>query len=625
MSHHLHDEEQDARPFDVGLWRKLFRYTRPYRRAVVRLVLLAIGTAAVDTAFPLVTRRLIDDAVARGRDAAFVAYGIAYLVLTTALCLLVWNFIRVAGRIRTHVSHDIRRDGFAQLQRLSFSFYDHRPVGWLMARMTSDCERLSNVMAWGVLDVFWGATVMAGIVVVLLFLNLRLALIVLAVVPVLMWISAVFQQRILKSARRVRRTNSKLTASYNESIVGVRTSKVFARQGENLGEFRDLTGEMYSASVRNALQAALLLPLILTLGSVSTGLALVIGGFDVTRGAITMGTLVAFLTYVRHFFEPVQELGHWFAEIQMASASAERVIGLIEAVPSIRDSDTVLARMNATSGVLKAGLAEDGMPDEIGTIEFAKVGFAYESGSVVLDDFNLAVSAGETIALVGATGGGKSTIVSLLCRFYEPTIGEIRIDGVDYRKRGLHWLQSNLGVVLQAPHLFSGTVADNIRYGRLDATNEEVRTAAGIVGAHPFIEQMERGYDSEVGEGGILLSTGEKQLISFARAILAKPRILVMDEATSSVDTQTEQTIQCALEHVLQGRTSFVIAHRLSTVRSADRILVIDGGRIAEEGSHVELMRARGRYNELYVHQSLRESNRALGRWDTDTSEPAAG
>lgn len=622
MTAHLHDDGYDARPFAVGLWRKLFRYTAPYRREITGLVLLAIATAAIDALFPLVTRGLIDDAVARGLDAAFLQYGIAYLGLMAALSLLVWHFIRLAGRIRTHVSHDIRRDGFAHLQRLSFSFYDQRPIGWLMARMTSDCERLSNVMAWGVLDVFWGVTVMAGIAVVLLVLDLRLALVILAVVPVLLWISAVFQRRILKSARRVRRTNSRLTASYNEAIVGVRTTKVFVRQADNLREFRDLTSEMYTASVHNALQSALLLPVILTLGSVSTGLVLVIGGFDVTRGGVSLGTLIAFLTYVRFFFEPVQQLGRWFGEIQMASASAERIMELIETVPRIRDSDGVRARLTAASAAPVAGQAEDGMPDEIGTITFVQVGFAYEGGGVVLNDFNLSVSAGETIALVGPTGGGKSTIVSLLCRFYEPTTGEIRIDGVDYRERGLHWLQSNLGVVLQTPHLFSGTVADNIRYGRLDATDEEVCAAAETVGAHPFVEQMERGYQSEVGEGGILLSTGEKQLIAFARAILARPRILVMDEATSSIDTRTEQAIQGALGHVLRGRTSFVIAHRLSTVRAADRILVIDEGRSVEEGSHVELMRARGRYAALYAQQSLRASSRILGRGETGAGQP---
>jgi ATP-binding cassette subfamily B protein len=384
---------------------------------------------------------------------------------------------------------------------------------------------------------------------------------------------------------------------------------------------------MYSSSVHNALQSALLLPLILTLGSVSTGFALVIGGFDVGRGAISVGTLIAFLTYVRHFFDPVQELGHWFAEIQMASASAERVLGLIETVPTIRDGEDVLARISARAenGASGVALAEDGLPDEIGTIDFERVAFAYEGGAPVLDDFNLSVRAGETIALVGPTGGGKSTIVSLLCRFYEPTGGEIRIDGVDYRRRGLHWLQSNLGIVLQTPHLFSGTVADNIRYGRLEATDDEIRQAAKIVGAHAFVEQMEHGYESEVGEGGVLLSTGEKQLISFARAILARPRILVMDEATSSVDTKTEHAIQVALGRVLEGRTSFVVAHRLSTIRSADRILVIDGGRIAEEGSHAALMQARGRYHDLYVQQSLRESSRALDGWDSDAPEPAAG
>lgn len=611
-----HELLHEGGRIDLELWKRLFAYTRPYRRQVVWLCVAAVGTAAVDASLPLLTRRVVDDVGERGAAVELWPYAAAYLGLTVTLCLCIWRFISLAGELRTHMSHDIRRDGFANLQRLSFSFYDHRPVGWLMARMTSDCERLGNILAWGVLDFVWGLTLMGGLVVVMFVLDAGLALLVLVVVPALILVSGYFQKRILESSRAVRRTNSRITATYNEGIMGVRTSKVFAREEADLGQFRGLSGEMYGASVRNQLLSALYLPLVLTLGSLATGLALVVGGLDVVAGGITIGTLIVFLTYTRQIFEPIHQIAHWFAEMQMAQASAERILGLIAAEPEVRDSPAVREAVRAhRKGNGASGAAPDGGRPDIGMIEFRGVSFAYAQGPPVLDDLNLRVERGQTVALVGPTGGGKSTIVSLLCRFYEPTAGRVFLDGVDYRGRSLHWLQSNLGIVLQTPHLFSGTVADNIRYGRLEASDEDVVAAAELVGAHGFIRGLEDGYATEVGEGGGRLSTGQKQLLSFARAILAEPQILVMDEATSSVDTETEVHIQRGLARVLTGRTSFVIAHRLSTVRSADRILVIEAGGIAEEGTHRELLAQRGRYHALYTQQRLRESGLAGEEW----------
>lgn len=614
-----HSDETYEKGMDFELWRKLWRFTKPYRKEVKLLCLTAVITAGVDAALPLVTKAVIDDVQVGWTWDLLIPYGLAYLGLTTVLCLCIWAFIVLAGRIRTSVSHDIRKAGFENLQRLSFSFYDHRAVGWLMARMTSDCERLSNILAWGVLDIVWGITVMACIAAVMLSINVKVALFVLAVVPLLLLVSAIFQKRILKSSRVVRKTNSRLTAAYNEGIMGVQTSKVFVREEKNLEEFTDLSTTMYGASVRNALQSALFLPMIMVIGSLGTGLALVHGGVEYIAGSMTVGALAAFMMYTRQFFDPVHEMGHWYAEMQMARASAERILGLIEEQPEIADSSEVIAAMRAVAEQEpRSGIAEDGFEDHFGELEFRDVSFRYRDGDEVLRDFDLRVAAGERIALVGSTGGGKSTIVGLLCRFYEPTEGEILIDGVDYRRRSLHWLQSNLGIVLQTPHLFSGTVADNIRYGRLDASDEEVIGAAMLVEAHEFIAAMEQGYETEVGEGGVRLSTGQKQLISFARAVLAAPQILVMDEATSSIDTETEKRIQRGLERVLAGRTSFVIAHRLSTIRNADRILVIEHGEIREQGSHAELMRQRGRYHELYMQQSLRESGRREEAWSAD-------
>jgi len=603
-----HEEEDYGKELDLSLWRKLFSYAKPYRRELILLCVCAIGTALADTGFPLVMKLVIDDVVERGAGASLTFYGAIFAGLAVMLSLSVWGFIHFGGKLRFHASHDIRRDGFDNLQRLSFSYYDRRNVGWLMARMTSDCDRLTNILAWGILDLAWGGTLLIGITTAMFLMHAKLALIVVAVVPFVAWVSGIFRKRLLTSARVVRKANSRITAAYNESIMGVRTSKVFVRERENLGEFEELSSGMYGASVRNALLSAAFLPIILSLGSVATGLALVYGGFEVAAG-MSVGTLIAFIAYTRQFFDPIQELAHWFAEMQMAQASAERVFGLIDAEPEIRDSDEVRTaiRRVLTAGA-PDGVAEDGHPDRLAVIEFRDVGFRYKDGPRVLRNFHLQVTAGETIALVGKTGGGKSTIVSLLCRFYEPTEGSILIDGVDYRRRGLHWWQKNLGIVQQAPHLFSGTIMENIRYGELDADDDAVIEAARLASADDFIRELGNGYLTEVGEGGVMLSTGEKQLVSYARALLARPRILVMDEATSSVDTETERRIQTGLERVLEGRTSFVIAHRLSTIRSADRILVIEDGRIVEEGNHAELVARRGRYHDLYRGQSLDEA-----------------
>jgi len=406
--------------------------------------------------------------------------------------------------------------------------------------------------------------------------------------------------------------------------MGMRTTKVFGREDENLQDFEKLTTEMYESSVRNQVQSALFFPIVLSLGSLATGLALAAGGVQVIAGSLSIGILIAFIQYSRRFFDPIEDLSHWFAELQMAQASAERIFGLIETVPEIRDSDELVAIEEQAAAKAAAEMLEEAshsgsttegepflLPAQrapVREIRFEEVGFAYGEGPKVLDDFSLDVREGESIALVGATGGGKSTIVNLLCRFYEPTDGRILMDGQDYRTLPLHWLQSQLGIVLQTPHLFSGSIADNIRYGDLEASQEDIEAAARLVGADEFIMEFTDGYKTEVGEGGNQLSTGQKQLLSFARAIIGDPQILVMDEATSSIDTETESRIQRGVEKVLEGRTSFVIAHRLSTIRRADRILVIDGGRIVEQGTHHELLSLGGRYYELYSQQRLRES-----------------
>ena len=606
------DDDSYTQGMKLELWRRLLAYALNYRLEISALSISAVMTAAAEIAFPLITRSVIDEISARGADANLLTYAGWYAFFTVLLAGSVVGFIWFGGRLRTHVAHDIRMDGFKNLQRLSFSYYDYRPVGWLMARMTSDCERLSNILAWGMLDLVWGSTMMLGIAISMLLMDVSLALIVLSVLPVLAWISLKFQQRILKSARLVRKTNSRITGSYNESIMGVQTSKAFVKEAQNLKKFGGLTDQMHGASVTNLVQAALYLPIVLTLGSFAIGLALVFGGLELIWGAITAGTLVAFLTYARHFFEPIEQLAHWFAEMQMAQASAERIMSLILAEPDIQDSPEV---RRAVASEKKPNTAIDGLPDKIEEIRFNNVGFRYNIGDDVLKDVDLTIRQGETLAIVGSTGGGKSTLVSLLCRFYEPTSGHITIDGIDYRQRSLHWLQSNLGIVLQSSHIFAGSILENIRYGKLSATDREVEAAAKRAGAHPFIEKMSEGYATGVTEGGSNLSAGQKQLISFARAVLADPKILIMDEATSSVDTETEQQIQRGMDELLSDRISLIIAHRLSTIRNADRILVIENGRITEQGRHSDLMSLEGRYHRLYTQQSIVEFSQTEQNW----------
>jgi ATP-binding cassette subfamily B protein len=610
MSAQFHQEDEFQSTLDAGLWLKLFRRALRLKRYLTPLLISAVVVAMCDATFALVTRWVINGVVHDGRGAAFGHYVAGYLGVTLTLCAGVWVFINVAGQLSNRLGHDIRRDCFAKLQTLEFAYFDTRPVGWLITRLTSDCDRLSRIIAWGCLDIMWAVSYLVMSAACLLIMNWRLGLIILGIVPPLAAISRYFQRKLILSARETRKYNSQITASYNESIQGVRTTKTLVREPENLDEFRQLSARMFDASVLNARQSAVYFPVVMTLGSLAAGLALWRGGYLAATGAMGLGTLVAFINFAGQFFNPINQLAQRLTELQGAQAAGERVMGLLETEPAIRDSAAVLARLRAAPAADPA-LAPDGLPRRIETVEFRHVTFRYENGPVVLEDFNLSVRAGETIALVGPSGGGKSTIVSLVCRFYEPVSGQILVNGVDYRERALGWLQSQLGIVLQTPHLFKGTVRENIRYGRLNATDAEIETAARLVNADGFIRQLEQGYATEVGEGGNRLSTGQRQLLSFARALLANPQIFVMDEATSSIDTETEQLIQRGLETVMQGRISFVIAHRLSTIRRADRILLITRGRIEESGTHLELLQRRGHYYNLYTSPFRREHEAA--------------
>ena len=593
-----HQEQSFDSKFDWKLWKDILGFTVNYKREMAILAVIMLLVGGIDAIFPILTRHVIDNFVIPQKLEGLSTFGLYYGLLVIIQAVNIWLLITFAGKVEMGIGYDIRKLGFRRLQELSLSYYDRTAVGWLMARMTSDIRRLSSIISWGLVDLVWGVTMMLFIVVIMVSINWRLALIALSVVPPLVVISLYFQKKILHSYRNVRKTNSRITGAFNEGIMGAQTSKTLVREAENLNEFTKLTGEMRYTSVRAAILSSLFLPIVLTLSSIGTALVLWSGGNGVMMGVITYGTVVAFISYIVRFFEPVRELARIFAELQLAQASAERVLSMIRTEPEIKDSQAVHEKYGDTLELNKGEL-----PEIIGNITFQDVSFTYQGGEQVLENFNLEVRAGETIALVGETGAGKSTIVNLTCRFYEPTAGNILIDGVDYRERPLLWLHRHLGYVLQSPHLFSGTIRENIRYGRLAASDQEVIQAAQTVNADHFITALEKGYDTEVGEGGSKLSTGQKQLISFARAILADPKILVLDEATSSIDTELEQLIQQAISILLEGRTSFIIAHRLSTIRSADRILVIQDGRINEEGNHQQLLKEKGYYYRLYTNQ----------------------
>ena len=575
----------------------------PYMAAFLVSVSLV---SATDSYFTFLNKRIIDEGIMAGDMEMLTRLMIQYGALLFVQAALVFGFIIAAGTLGERVQYDLRQSMFNKLQELSLGYFDRTPVGWLMSRLTSDAGRVGELVSWGFLDVVWGITNTIAALTFMLVINWRMALIVFLMIPVLTVVAAQFKKKILVEYRLVRKFNSQITGSYNENIQGVRVVKSLRREEGNLGEFQELSGQMYQAAFKAAWLSALFLPTVQLISAIGVGSVVAYSGAQVQIGGLTVGGIHAFIGYITFMLWPIQEMARVYAEMQQAIASGERIFSLIDSVPEIDNQP----------GATDPGTIR-------GDIVFDNVDFQYEAGKPVLSNFNLTVKQGETIALVGPTGAGKSTIVNMVCRFYEPTNGRILINGTNYRDLTLHAIHSRIGMVLQTPHLFSGTVMDNLRYGRLDATDDEIVEAACMAGAHDFIVKLEDGYDTQVGEGGVLLSVGQKQLISLARAILAKPDIFIMDEATSSVDTLTEALIQKGMDTLMQGRTSFVIAHRLSTIKNADRILVIEKGGVSEMGTHAELIRQRGHYYDLYTKQFRDEKARAYGV-EGDTAVPLA-
>lgn len=589
------EEEEFTTQFSGRTIRRIMRLATAHWRSLVGFMVAILFVSGFDSYFTYLNKRIIDEGIVAGNRGTLLSLVTLYGGLIVVQACLVLTFIFLAGVLGERIRYDLRKRLFNHLQDLSFSYFDRTPVGWIMARVTSDTDRIADLATWGLIDVTWALMNTLTSMAFMLWIDWRLALIVLTILPVLLVVAVQFRKRILVQFRRARRANSRITGAYNENITGVRVVKALRREEENLREFGVLTGDMYNASYRAAWLSALFLPVVQILSAFAVGGIVWYGGLQAQAGGLTIGGIQAFISYVTFMMWPIQDIARVYAELQHAIASAERAFSLADADPEVVDRP----------GAIDPGTIR-------GDIEFDNVDFWYEADKPVLKGFSLGVKRGETIALVGATGGGKSTIVNLLCRFYEPKAGVIRIGGRDYRELSLHAIQSRIGVVLQTPHLFSGTVRENIRYGKLDATEEEIEDAARLAGAHDFIVTLEKGYDQEVGERGDLLSVGQKQLVSLARAVLAQPEILIMDEATSSVDTLTEDLIQRGMDALMQDRTSFVIAHRLSTIKRADRILLIRNGRIEEMGSHAELIQARGHYYRLYTQQFRQELQRQL-------------
>ena len=603
-----YEEQEYHKPFRLKVWAKMLPFFKPYKKYFAITLGLNIFLAGVDVLTPLFQSYAIDHFIVPDTLDGIYTFAFVYISMIVMQTISVYWSVHAATTIEMCVGKDLKWAQFEHLQTLSFSYYNTTPVGYIHARVMSDTLKIAGVAAWGLVDMFWAFLYVVSVFVIMFVLNARLAVILLVIVPCIAVITVVFQNKILHWNRRVRRINSQITSAYNEGITGVKTSKTMGIESENEEAFFERTSDMYRSAGKAAKLNAVYIPTILLFGSAAAAFVLYRGGYMVQQDLIKLGTLSVFISYAVVIFEPIQQLARLLADLISCQANIERVMDLLEQTPDVTDRPDIIEKYGDNFHPKK-----ENWEKIQGDIVFEDVSFMYPDGKeYVLEHFNLHIPAGMNVAIVGETGAGKSTLVNLVGRFFEPTKGRILIDGVDYRERSQLWLHSQIGYVLQNPHLFSGTVRENIRYGRLDASDEEVEAAARSVSADEVVMKLKDGYDSDVGESGGRLSVGEKQLISFARAILAEPAIFVLDEATSSIDTVSEQLIQEATDKLLRGHTSFVIAHRLSTIRKADLILVVKDGKIIEQGTHKELLSEKGYYHDLYHKQFEEESARKV-------------
>ena len=592
-------DERASLPF-FGIPR-LFPFIRKYRRTLTLMFFCGLGGTAVDLALPLLQRYALNHYIAERTLDTLPFYIVLYVLILLFGAAVNYTSTLGAWSTEVRINRDLRSSAFDHLQKLSFSYFNQNAVGYIHSRVMSDTGRIGSLVSWTLMDSVWHTSYLLGSIIVMLSINARLALMVMLILPLIVVLYSLFQGKLIRGNRQIRELNSKITGDFNEGITGAKTIKTLVIEEKMGRDFVADTREMRRRGIHVARLRGLFALTMHLASSLALAIVLWKGGYIAES---EVGTFSLFMTYAQGMMEPVRWIVDAISDVITTQVNIERLTRLLGTVPDVRDSEEVIAKYGDSFDPKK----ENWEPLR-GDIEFRDVSFRYQDGDeYVLEHFNLKIPFGSNIAIVGETGAGKSTLVNLVCRFFEPTEGQVLIDGRDARERSQLWLHSAIGYVLQTPHLFSGTIRENLLYGRPEATEEEIWRALKLVSADEVVNRMDKGLDSDVGEGGDLLSTGEKQLISFARAILADPRILVLDEATASVDTLTEQKIQSAIETVIAGRTSLVIAHRLSTVRNADLILVVNDGKIVERGTHAELLKAKGCYYRLYTRQYEEEA-----------------
>ena len=579
----------------INIWSRLISYSKNYKKNFVLMIVLIMSCGIIEGSMPFLSGWVIDNVIETGNLIMLKRISVIFIFVIILQVLSVYWFIYHAGKVESGMAYELRKNCFEKLQHLSLSFFDKNSPGTTLSKLTSDINRVCGTIAWGIIDYSWGLVMMLKLGTLMFIRSWKLALITLAVMPLLFGGGFLFQKIIIIKYRAVRKLNGIITGAYNEGIMGARTVKTLSQEDSSAKEFMNKTSDMRQRAIRAGIIGGIFFPFVGFMASIGTSLALWSGGVAVIEGGITYGLFVSFIFSSMQFFNPVFDMSQTFANLQYARAAGERILDLLDTEEEIKDNKNIKSHGKIN-----------------GSIEFKNVSFSYIEDEKILKNFSIKINRGETIALVGETGSGKSTIVNLACRFYEPTEGVILIDGKDYRDISQKDLHSSLGYVLQSPYLFNATIFENVKFGRLDATREEVIAACKEINAHEFIMSLEHGYDTKTGESGKLLSTGQKQLISMARAILADPSIFVLDEATASVDAESEVKIQRATDRLLKGRTSFIIAHRLSTVVHADRILVIEKGVVIEQGSHLELIELGGHYHKLYTNQFYEEKEAEL-------------